>query len=116
MAKRKRDPYAGQRGIKAGHWTRESHEQAAVRAMSAASKELGHRFSATHPGAGQCSPSTAYSVIRANRDIAQARVHLSAIGPMEGRRTSRLWAALQKVQRRVDEAGNYVAKCMGSDR
>jgi len=117
MAKRK-DPYEGQRGIKAGHWTREMHEQFAIEEMNAASREVGWQRSGIperHPGAGQCSPSTAYAVIRANRAIAQARTHLASIGPMEGKRTRRLWVALQRVQRQVDKAGNYVAKCMGED-
>lgn len=115
----KRHPYANQKGITAGHWNREYHEQFAIEAIQAASHET--RFERAgvklkHPGAGQCSPSTAYVVIRANRDIANARVHLSAIGPMESQRTRRLWAQLAKVERKVEQASNYVARCMGTDR
>jgi hypothetical protein len=115
----KPSPYVGQKGIKDGRWTREYHEQFAIEAIQSAAHET--RFERAgvrvkHPGAGQCAPSTAYAVIRANRDIANARVHLSAIGPASSRRTSRLWAQLSKIERKVEQASNYVAKCMGSDR
>ena len=95
-------------------WGREYHEQFAVEAIESATREIrwteasgGH-----HPGPGRCHPSTAYAVIRANKDIARARAHLASIGPREGKRTRRIWSALSKVERRV-QASNYVAKCMG---
>jgi len=122
MARRKKTkstrgyPYAGQRGVKDGRWTRDYHEDFAIEAMNSASKEISWQkagIPTRHPGVGQCAPSTAYAVIRANRDIARARVHLSALGPADSKRTRKLWAAIGAVEKRVNEAGNYVAKCVG---
>lgn len=85
-------------------FSRHKHEQFAVEAMDSAKREL--------PSTYTCQPSGAYATIRAHRDIARARAHLASIGGDEGPRTRKLWGALGKVERQVEQASNRVARCM----
>ena len=86
-------------------FTRALHEQFAIEAVDSARREL-------RRGAGYCSDSGVYALVRANRDIARARTHLASIGGDEGKRTRKLWSAVGKVERQVDLANNRVAKCL----
>jgi len=116
MSKR-RHPYEGQRGIRAGHWTREMHEEAAIRSLANANRLIGRRVIhvSHHPGPGQCSPSTARAAFDATHAIANAQAHLSSIGPKEGKRTMRLWAAVSKANTRLKVLSAYVEKCVGQN-
>ncbi len=68
-----------------------------------------------HPGPGQCGRSTAARIIKANRDVAQARTHLVSIGPKDSKRTTRLWKQLSKIEKRLAAANKYLAMCVGRD-
>ena len=93
--------------MKQKQWTREYHEQFAVEAMESARREL--------PSTHNCDDRSVYATIRANKDIARARVHLSSIGPQDGKRTRHLWGALAKVERQVEQASNRAARCALKD-
>lgn len=80
------------------------HEEFAVEAMDTAKRELVSTYN--------CDPTAVYATVRAHRDIARARAHLASIGGAEGPRTRKLWSALAKVEREVEQSSNRIAKCM----
>ena len=85
-------------------WDRKYHEEFAVDAVKTAKRELPYTY--------ECSSQAVYATIRANKDIARARAHLSSIGQREGKRTRKLWGAVGKVERQVEQAANRIAKCL----
>ena len=108
------------RGVTAGRWNREAHESSVISTLRKFTGHGGsnsHRifFTGRHPGRGQCARSTARDIIAANREIAQARTHLVAIGPKDGKRTRKLWGQLGKLEKRLDVANKYLAACAGED-
>lgn len=109
------------RGVTAGRWNREAHESAVtdtLRRYTGRGGIFGPQplpSGARHPGRGQCARSTAREIIAANREIAQARTHLVAIGPKDGKRTRKLWGQLGKLEKRLDAANKYLAACAGED-
>lgn len=70
--------------------SRSHHETRAIECIAEASRYLG--------GYG------AAGVVRANRAIVAARVHLTSIGTFDGPRTKKLWAVACRVERRVTVA------------
>lgn len=63
-----------------------------------------------------CDPQAVDALVEANRDIAQARVHLSSIGihspKGHSNRTRRLWELVSKVDKQVSEADKRVRRCL----
>ncbi len=85
--------------------TRAIHEEFAIEALDAAKRDL--------TSAHSCDSGSLYALTRANRDIARARVHVATISyGGEGKRTRHLWGAVGKVEKRVMEANNRLAKCL----
>jgi hypothetical protein len=104
------------RGLKAGRWTREMHESAAISTIrawqhAAILRPTDMRY---HPGPGQCGRSSTAQIIKANRAVAQARVHLASIGPAEGKRTKQLWRQVGVLEKKLAVANKYLAMCVGS--
>jgi len=63
--------------------------------------------------AHSCDSGSFYALVKANRAIAGARVHLSAIGPgTEGPRTRKLWGVVGRMEARVNTKNNALAKCL----
>lgn len=121
MKKRRAKPLAApsaQRGVTAGRWNREAHESSVISTLRKFTQGAFAGWAAPvarHPGAGQCARSTARDIIAANREVAQARTHLVAIGPKDGKRTRKLWGQLGKLEKRLDAANKYLAACAGAD-
>lgn len=88
-----------QRGL-----SRQDKETGAIRDVDKAQRDL----AMTH----SCSPEAVYGLVRANREIAQARTKLVTIGYRDSARTMKLWAVVGKVEKQVNAAGNRVAKCL----
>lgn len=61
-----------------------------------------------------CDPQSVYNLVRAERAVAQARVHVFTIGGSErmSRRTRRIASLVQRADRATDEATNKIARCM----
>lgn len=85
-------------------YTRSTHEQFAIEAIQGAKRELKW----THG----CGSNAVYALVRANREIARARVHLASIGGDVGKRTGKLWGAVQRAENQVNQAGDRVARCL----
>lgn len=83
---------------------RHEHETFAIEGAANAMREAGHVLN--------CDPGSVYALVRANRDLAQARAHLASIGSRSGDRTSKLWGVIQRAERAVDLKGNKIAKCL----
>lgn len=62
-----------------------------------------------------CNKEAMDRLIEANRSIAQARTHLVSIGLHSNKRpgrTARLWSAIGKAERQVDQAGANFLRCV----
>lgn len=58
-------------------------------------------------------------LVEANRNLAQARVHLSSIGPHSAKRagrTTRLWRMVGKAEDQVEEASRRFMRCVVNKR
>lgn len=73
-----------------GTWNRRYHETRAIECANDATRRL--------RGYGPA------GIIQANRLIAQARTHLTSIGPNDGKRTRQLWAMVCRADRAVARA------------
>lgn len=61
-----------------------------------------------------CGAHSLDSLVKAERIIAQARVHLSAIGFESGPRTRKLWGAIGKADKQVQSVRDSFKKCLTS--
>jgi hypothetical protein len=86
--------------------TRKDREGEAVRDATEAIKRL--------PAVHGCGARSLDNLVKAERIIAQARVHLNAIGFQSGPRTRKLWSVIGKADKKVESARESFKKCLVS--
>jgi hypothetical protein len=85
-------------------WGRQYHERMIAEELNYVRLQQPYMFS--------CSPEAFYASVRVNRAIAHARTHLVSIGPQEGKRTRKMWGAVGRAEKVVNEANNRIARCL----